>query len=56
MPEIDVPEVPIAQERHRAGNGHQYTPTATLEMQRRIRLSWHFAGHGVIRGAVRLEN
>jgi len=55
MPEIEVREVPIAQERHRTRNGRPYTPTATLEMQRRIRLAWQTAGHGVIRGPVVLE-
>lgn len=55
MPEIIVWEEPRPQQRHRTGNGREYTPTPTLEAQHRIREEWRARGHGCIAGPVELQ-
>jgi Holliday junction resolvase RusA-like endonuclease len=40
MYEVVVYHRPIGQARHRTAGGHNYTPTATLEAQRRLALAW----------------
>lgn len=54
MPEIVVYEAPRPQQRHRTGNGREYTPTPTLEAQHRIREAWRAAGHPRFTGPVSL--
>lgn len=58
MPEVELWEVPRGNLRHRTANGHQYTPAATLEARRQIRLAWLESGFGKVAdrdGAVTLE-
>jgi Holliday junction resolvase RusA-like endonuclease len=52
MPEIEVREVPRGNQRHRTVGGHQYTPTATLEARRQIRMAWLEAGFPLFGGPV----
>lgn len=55
MPEIVVHDRPRGQARHRTGRGREYTPTSTLEARHWIKEAWREAGHGLIRGAVRVN-
>jgi crossover junction endodeoxyribonuclease RusA len=55
MPEIIVYEAPQGQQRARTAGGHHYTPSATLEAQRRIRQVWLESGFGLISGAVSVD-
>lgn len=55
MPEIRVYDQPRGQQRHRTGKGREYTPTATLQARHWIAEAWREAGHGMIRGAVRVD-
>ena len=55
MPLIEVFEEPVGQQRHRTARGHEYTPTATLEAQHRIRKAWRESGHGKIEDVVSLD-
>lgn len=50
MPEIEVHTPPRGQQRHRTGNGHEYTPTETLEAQRIIRKAWSDSCFGWVAG------
>lgn len=54
MPEVVVRETPRPQQRHRTAGGHEYTPTATLEAQRRIRCAWEEKGLPCLRGPLSL--
>lgn len=47
MPEIEVHAPPRGQQRHKTGQGREYTPTATLEAQRLIRQAWIESGFGI---------
>lgn len=47
MPEIEVHAPPRGQQRHKTGQGREYTPTATLEAQRLIREAWLAGGFGM---------
>lgn len=55
MPEIVVHDHPRGQGRHRTGRGREYTPTSTLTARHWIAEAWREAGHGLIRGAVRVD-
>lgn len=54
MPEIVVWEEPRPQQRHRTGQGREYTPTPTLEAQHRIREAWRAAGLPRFEGPVEI--
>lgn len=55
MAEIVVHDRPRGQARHRSGKGREYTPTSTLQAKHWIKEAWREAGHGMVRGPVRVD-